>query len=215
MVDGTFNLIYYKPNSNLNKGDFEKYRENITKVAEQLNPKLDFADYYKNLLPGIELVSILSRITETVRPPLVDIAIYQNIIGNSALTELAATASKMGNMIGTYMEVINPIQRSINKSIIEMQSVLVPTTSIINETIKNYYSEINAIRDILQPINMEYVRTALESQEALRNVMNSGIQSHMQVFGAELNKILNFTHHDKLFNFANVQQDIMAIRPFY
>ena len=36
MVDGTFNLIYYKPNSNLNKGDLEKYRENIFKVTRQL-----------------------------------------------------------------------------------------------------------------------------------------------------------------------------------
>lgn len=199
----------------IHKKEAEKYREHMKKVAEQLKPKLDFADYYKNLLSDIELVSKLSRITETVRPPLVDMAIYQNIIGNSALMELAATASKMGNMIGTYMEVINPIQRSINKSIIEMQPILAPATSIVNETIKNYYSEINAIRDILQPINMEYVKTALESQEALRNVMNSGIQSHMQAFGAELNKILNFTHHDKLFNFANVQQDIIGnIRPF-
>ena len=36
MVDGTFNLIYYKPNSNLNKSDFEKYRENIFKITRQL-----------------------------------------------------------------------------------------------------------------------------------------------------------------------------------
>lgn len=199
----------------IHKKETEKYREHMKKVAEQLKPKLDFADYHKNLLPGIELVSKLSRITETVRLPLVDMAIYQNIIGNSALMELAATASKMENMIGTYMEVINPIQRNISKSVIEMQSVLAPTTSIVNEMIKNYYSEINAIRDILQPINTEYVRMALESQEALRNVMNRGIQSHIQVLGAELSKILNFTYHDKLFNFTNVQQDIIGkIRPF-
>ena len=36
MVNGTFNLIYYKPNSNLNKSDFEKYSENIFKVTRQL-----------------------------------------------------------------------------------------------------------------------------------------------------------------------------------
>lgn len=36
MVDGTFDLIYYKPNSNLNKSDFEKYSENIFKVTRQL-----------------------------------------------------------------------------------------------------------------------------------------------------------------------------------
>ena len=150
-----------------------------------------------------------------IRPHLVDMRIYQNIIGNSALMELVATENKMGNMIGTYVEVINPIQRSIDKSIIEIQSVLASKTSIFNETIKNYYSEINAIRDILQPINMEYVRTSLEGQEIFRKVMTSGIQRHIQVFGEELNKILNFTYNDKLFNFTNVQQDIIRkIRPF-
>ena len=197
----------------IHKKEIEKYGEHTKEIVGHLKPKLGFADYYKNLLPGMEL-TLTSKIN-TIRYPLIDMGIYQNTIGNSAFMELAATASKMENMIGTYMEVINPIQRSINKSIIEMQPILAPATSIVNETIKNYYSEINAIRDILQPINMEYVKTALESQEALRNVMNSGIQSHMQVFGAELNKILNFTHHDKLFNFANVQQDIIGnIRPF-
>ena len=45
--------------------------------------------------------------------------------------------------------------------------------------------------------------------------MSSGVQNHIQIFGAELNKILNFTHYDKLYNFAYVQQDIISkIRPF-
>ncbi|RBP35719.1 hypothetical protein [Garciella nitratireducens] len=129
--------------------------------------------------------------------------------------ELAATASNMGDMIGTYMKVINPIERNISKSIIEMQSLLVPTMNIANETIKDYYFEINDIRDILQSINMKYVRMTIENQEALRNIMNSSIQRYMKVFGAELNKILNFKYYDKLFNFANVQQDIInKMRPF-
>lgn len=197
----------------IHKKEIEKYGEHTKEIVGHLKPKLGFADYYKNLLPGMEL-TLTSKIN-TIRYPLIDMGIYQNTIGNSAFMELAATASKMENMIGTYMEVINPMQRNISESIIKAQYALAPTMGIVNETIKNYYSEINTIRDILQPINMEYVKTTLESQEALRNAMNNGIQSNIQVFGAELNKILNFTYNDKSFNFVNVQQDIIdKMRPF-
>ena len=95
----------------IHKKETEKYREQIKKIAEQMKPKLDFADNYKNLLPSIELASRISRITETVRLPLVDTAMYQNIINNPALMELAATASKLGSTIDTYMKVINPIYK--------------------------------------------------------------------------------------------------------
>ncbi|MBZ4664622.1 MAG: hypothetical protein JG776_2346 [Caloramator sp.] len=200
----------------IHKKEKEKYSEKMGKIVQQLKPKLDMTDFRKNLFPSIELVSRINSITETVRPAVVYIgATYQNIIGNSALMEMAATASKMANTIGTYMEVINPVQRSIGKSIIEMKSALASTTSIVDATIKNFYSEINAIRDILQPINMEYVKTTLESQEALRRAINRDFQTHIKIFGAELNKILNFKYHDKLFNFANVQQNIINnIKPF-
>ncbi|WP_312700876.1 hypothetical protein [Sedimentibacter sp.] len=196
----------------IHKKETEKYKEHTKKISEQLKPKLYFADHYKNLLPSMDLVSKMSRIAEIARPHLVDMTMYQNIMGNSSLTELAATASKMQNIIGTYIEVINPIQI---KSLISMSSALTPSINIYNETIRNYYSEIKVIKDILQPINMEYVRKVFEEQEALKNVMSSGVQNHIQIFGAELNKILNFTHYDKLYNFAYVQQDIISkIRPF-
>lgn len=197
----------------IHKKETEKYREHIKKVAEQLKPKLDFADYYKNLLPGIELASKISRITQTVRLPLVDTAMYQNIINNPALMELAATASKMGSTIDTYMKVINPMHNNIS-NVLKMQSAIASSSAII-AAVQNFYSEINAIRDILQPNNMEYIRRALESQESLRRALNNNLQSHIQILQAELNNILNFTYNDKLFNFVNVQQSIINnIKPF-
>lgn len=203
-----FYLIYEK--------EKEEYNENMKKVMQQLKPKFDMANLYKNLLPSIELAATINRMTETVRSPIINMASdYQNIIGNSALVELATTASKVGNTIGAYLDVINPVQASIGKPIIEMQSALASTTSMIDATIKNYYSGISAIRDILQPVNMEYVKTALENQEALRKAISRDVQSHVQLIGAELNKILNFTYHDKLFNFINVQQNLIdSIKPF-
>ena len=79
----------------IHKKEAEEYREQMKKIAEQMKSKLDFLDNYKNLLPSIELASRISRITETVRYPSIDAAMYQNIINNPALIELAATASKM------------------------------------------------------------------------------------------------------------------------
>lgn len=197
----------------IHKKETEKYREHMKKIAERMKPKLDFADNYKNLLPGIELASKISRITQTVRLPLVDTAMYQNIINNPALMELAATASKMGSTIDTYMKVINPMHNNIS-NVLKMQSAIASSSAII-AAVQNFYSEINAIRDILQPNNMEYIRRALESQESLRRALNNNLQSHIQILGAELNNILNFTYNDKLFNFVNVQQSIINnIKPF-
>ena len=197
----------------IHKKETEKYREHMKKIAERMKPKLDFADNYKNLLPGIELASKISRITQTVRLPLVDTAMYQNIINNPALMELAATASKMGSTIDTYMKVINPMHNNIS-NVLKMQSAIASSSAII-AAVQNFYSEINAIRDILQPNNMEYIRRALESQESLRRALNNNLQSHIQILQAELNNILNFTYNDKLFNFVNVQQSIINnIKPF-
>ena len=197
----------------IHKKETEKYREHMKKIAEQMKPKLDFADNYKNLLPGIELASKISRITQTVRLPLVDTAMYQNIINNPALMELAATASKMGSTIDTYMKVINPMHNNIS-NVLKMQSAIASSSAII-AAVQNFYSEINTIRDILQPNNMEYIRRALESQESLRRALNNNLQSHIQILQAELNNILNFTYNDKLFNFVNVQQSIINnIKPF-
>ncbi|TZE82100.1 hypothetical protein [Calorimonas adulescens] len=198
----------------IHKKETKKYREHMGKMVEQIKPKLDFADCYKNLLPGIELASKISRITETVRLPLVDMTMYQNIIDNSTLMELAVTASKMGSTIDTYMKVINPIYNNISNAI-KMQSAIASSLSIFDATIQNYCYQINAIRDILQPNNMEYIRRALESQESLRRAINNNFQSHIQILGAELNNILNFTYNDKLFNFVNVRQNIINnIKPF-
>lgn len=197
----------------IHKKETEKYREHMKKIAERMKPKLDFADNYKNLLPGIELASKISRITQTVRLPLVDTAMYQNIINNPALMELAATASKMGSTIEAYMKVINPMHNNIS-NVLKMQSAIASSSTMI-AAVQNFYSEINAIRDILQPNNMEYMRRALESQESLRRALNNNLQSHIQILGAELNNILNFTYNDKLFNFVNVQQSIINdIKPF-
>ena len=197
----------------IHKKETEKYREHMKKIAERMKPKLDFADNYKNLLPGIELASKISRITQTVRLPLVDTAMYQNIINNPALMELAATASKMGSTIDTYMKVINPMHNNIS-NVLKMQSAIASSSAII-AVVQNFYSEINAIRDILQPNNMEYIRRALEIQESLRRALNNNLQSHIQILQAELNNILNFTYNDKLFNFVNVQQSIINnIKPF-
>lgn len=197
----------------IHKKETEKYREHMKKIAEQMKPKLDFADNYKNLLPGIELVSKLNRITETVKFPLVDTAMYQNIINNPALMELAATASKMQNTIDISMKVINPIYNNISNAI-KMQSAIASSSAII-AAVQNLYSEINAIRDILQPNNVEYIRRVLESQEHLRKAINNNLQSHIQILETELNNILNFTYNDKLFNFINVQQSIINnIKPF-
>jgi hypothetical protein len=139
---------------------------------------------------------------------------YQNIINNPALMELAATISKMGSTIETYAKVINsPIYNNISNAI-KIQSSIA-SSSAINAACQNFYSEINAIRDILQPNNMEYIRRALESQESLRRALNNNLQSHIQILQAELNNILNFTYNDKLFNFVNVQQSIINnIKPF-
>jgi hypothetical protein len=198
----------------IHKKETEKYREHMKKIAKKMKPKLDFADNYKNLLPSIELASRISRITETVRLPLVDTAMYQNIINNPALMELAATASKMGSTIDAYMKVINPIYNNISNAI-KMQPAIASSTAMTNAVVQNFYSEINAIRDILQPNNMEYIRRALESQESLRRAINNNFQSHIQILGVELNNILNFTYNDKLFNFVNVQQSIINnIKPF-
>ena len=82
---------------------------------------------------------------------------YQNIINNPALMELAATISKMGSTIETYAKVINsPIYNNISNAI-KIQSSIA-SSSAINAACQNFYSEINAIRDILQPNNMEYIR---------------------------------------------------------
>jgi vacuolar-type H+-ATPase subunit E/Vma4 len=197
----------------IHKKEAEEYREQMKKIAVQMKSKLDFLDNYKNLLPSIELASRISRITETVRLPLVDTAMYQNIINNPALMELAATASKMGSTIDAYMKVINPMHNNIS-NVLKMQSAIASSSAII-AAVQNFYSEINAIRDILQPNNMEYIRRALESQESLRRALNNNLQSHIQILGAELNNILNFTYNDKLFNFVNVQQSIINnIKPF-
>ncbi|MEN2775223.1 hypothetical protein ABCY62_09275 [Acetivibrio clariflavus] len=198
----------------IHKKEAEEYREQMKKIVERMKPKLDFADNYKNLLPGIELASKISRITQTVRLPLVDTAMYQNIINNPALMELAATASKMGSTKDAYMKVINPMHNNIS-NILKMQSAIASSIAMTNAAVQNFYSEINAIRDILQPNNMEYIRRALESQELLRRALNNNLQSHIQTLGAELNKILNFTYNDKLFNFVNIQQSIINnIKPF-
>ncbi|GFN35657.1 hypothetical protein [Tepidimicrobium xylanilyticum] len=198
----------------IHKKETEKYREHMKKIAERMKPKLDFADNYKNLLPGIELASKISRITQTVRLPLVDTAMYQNIINNPAFMELAATASKMQSTMDISMKVINPIYNNISNAI-KMQSVIASSTAMTNSAVQNLYSEINAIRDILQPNNVEYIRRVLESQEHLRKAINNNLQSHIQILETELNNILNFTYNDKLFNFINVQQSIINnIKPF-
>lgn len=198
----------------IHKKEAEEYREQMKKIAEQMKSKLDFLDNYKNLLPSIELASRISRITETVRFPSIDAAKYQNIINNPALMELTATASKMQNTIDISMKVINPIYNNISNAI-KMQSVIASSTAMTNSAVQNFYSKINAIRDILQPNNMEYIRRALESQELLRRAINNNLQSHIQILGTELNNILNFTYNDKLFNFVNIQQSIINnIKPF-
>lgn len=198
----------------IHKKETEKYREQMKKIAEQMKSKLDFIDNYKNILPSIELASRISRITETVGFPLIDTQMYQNIINNPALMELAATASKMESTIDISMKVINPIYSNISNAI-KMQSVIASSRAMTNAAVQNFYSEINAIRDILQPNNVEYIRRALESQEHLRRAINNNLRSHIQILGTELNNILNFTYNDKLFNFINVQQSIINnIKPF-
>ena len=198
----------------IHKKEAEEYREQMKKIAEQMKSKLDFLDNYKNLLPSIELASRISRVTETVRFPSIDAAMYQNIINNPALMELAATISKMGSTIETYAKVINsPIYNNISNAI-KIQSSIASSFAMI-EAVQNFYSEINAIRDILQPNNMEYIRRALESQELMRKALNNNLQSHIQILGVELNNILNFTYNNKLLNFVNVQQSIINnIKPF-
>lgn len=124
----------------IHKKEAEEYREQMKKIAEQMKSKLDFLDNYKNLLPSIELASRISRITETVRFPSIDAAMYQNIINNPALMELTATASKMQNTIDISMKVINPIYNNISNAI-KMQSVIASSTAMTNSAVQNFYSE--------------------------------------------------------------------------
>jgi len=106
----------------IHKKEAEEYREQMKKIAEQMKSKLDFLDNYKNLLPSIELASRISRITETVRFPSIDAAMYQNMINNPALIELTATISKLGSTMEAYTKVINsPIYNNISNAI-KMQS---------------------------------------------------------------------------------------------
>jgi len=127
---------------------------------------------------------------------------------------------KIAKQMDRYEKLLQNIELAskigmITENIIKMQSVIAPYVTMTNTALQNFYSEINAIKDILQPNILEYARKALENQELLKKAININLQSQIQILGAKLNDILNFTYNDKLFNFIDIRQSIINnMKPF-
>ncbi|NMB97456.1 MAG: hypothetical protein GYA02_12745 [Clostridiaceae bacterium] len=179
--DNFFEIFYA-----IHKTETEQYSEQIKKSLQKLE-----LGYKKQFSTFLEATKKMTGIIETIKPVKVNaIEAYQNIVGNSALVETIAIASNIENSIGTHINIINPINESVSKSIYQMQSSLASISSMVNPAIQNVYSSIDSISDILLPINMDYLQRIIETQESVKRSLNINFQNNIKIFTEGIKGIL-------------------------
>lgn len=179
--DDFFEVFY-----EIHKAETKQYSEQIKKSLQKLE-----LGYKKQFSTFIEATKKMTGITEAIKPVKVNaIEAYQNIVGNSALVETIAIASNIENSIGTHINIINPINESVSKSIYQMQSSLVSISSMVNPVIQNIYSSIDRISDILLPINMDHLQRIIETQESVKMSLNINFQNNIKIFTEGIRGIL-------------------------
>lgn len=118
------------------------------------------------------------------------------------------------NTTDGYITGIQSIQKNIGSLAFQMQSATA-SMGVFNSEIKRIYSKFNIMRDVLKPVNMEYLKSAVEIQKMPGQAIGKVFENHRSIFNNELKKILKFEYRNKMLTFLNIQQSINnRIKPF-
>lgn len=104
----------------------------------------------------------------------------------------------------------------MRNSVSNLASQMTFASNLVRKPVKDFYSKLDSTRKILLPESIDYLKSMIDAQKTIGQVINENYTRHQQVFVKNLNHILNFKNfNNSSIDFPVFHQEIAnKLKPF-